>query len=517
MKTTEASHPGRWVLLASIIASSMAFIDSTALNVALSALQKDLHATGIELIWVVNAYVMMLGSLILLGGSLGDHFGRNRIFRIGIIIFTAASFVCGIAPTIGIIIGARVIQGIGGALMVPGSLAIISASFDSETRGQAIGTWSSFSTITTILAPALGGILASAGLWRAVFFINLPLAVIAVYALSKVPETRDEQAPRQLDYPGAALITLALAGLTYGTTSLGNSSGSSDVVPLLALAVGIAALIAFVIVEARSSHPMVPLSLFKERTFSGINLMTLFLYGALSGALFFVPLNLIQIQGYDASIAGLTVLPLSLLVASLSPIVGRLVNRIGPRVLLTVGPILVGIGFILFAVPGVTRGPADYWTAYLPAIIVLGIGMGITVTPLTTGVMSSVPSHESGVASGVNNAVTRAAQGLAVAILGALALTSFMGGVSTRLAKTQIAPEFQQQISLNSSKLGNTDIPQQLNAADRASVTDTIRQSFVDMFRLVTIIGAVMAWISAGIAALLVENRLPSMDEVKPT
>ncbi len=515
MATNGQPHTGRWVLLATIVPSSMVFIDSSALNVALSALQKDLNATGMELLWIINAYVLLLGSLILLGGSLGDHYGRNRIFRIGIVIFSASSFVCGIAPTVGVLIAARAVQGIGGALMVPGSLAIISASFGSEERSKAIGTWASFGSITTILAPALGGILASAGLWRGVFFINLPLAAIAVFALARVPESKDDQASRRLDYPGTVLITLALAGLTYGATGLGQSSDTANPGPFLALIAGFGALIAFVIVEARSDHPMIPLSLFRQRTFSGINLMTLFLYGALSGALFFVPLNLIQVQGYNASVAGLTFLPLSLLLAVLSPLSGRLVSRVGSRVLLTIGPIIVGIGFVLFALPGLTNGPADYWRTYLPAIIALGIGMGITVAPLTTALMSSVPSHESGVASGINNAVTRSAQGLAVAIFGAVALASFAAGLSTRLAQSQLAPAIQQQIRQNSSKLGNTDIPENLDDTSRAEVQQAIRLSFVDTFRLVSYIGAAMAWISAIAAALLVENRLQSLDTEK--
>src|SRR6266851_3611276 len=218
--------------------------------------------------------------------------------------------------------------------------------------------------------------------------------------------------------------------------------------------------------------------------------MTLFLYGALSGALFFVPLNLIQVQGYTASVAGLTFIPLSLILAVLSPLSGRLVSRVGSRVLLTIGPIIVGIGFVLFALPGLTNGPADYWRTYLPAIIVLGIGMGITVAPLTTALMSSVPSHESGVASGINNAVTRSAQGLAIAIFGAVALASFAAGLSTRLAQSQLAPAIQQQIRQNASKLGNTDIPENLDDTSRAEVKQAIRLSFVDTFRLVSYIGA---------------------------
>src|SRR5262245_5184045 len=364
---------GRWVLVATITASSMAFIDGAALNVALDALQRDLRATGVDLIWIINGYLLFLASLILLGGSLGDHYGRKRIFRIGIVLFSSASFVCGISPNTTILIAARMVQGVGGALMVPGSLAIISASFGPDERGKAIGTWSSFATITTLVAPALGGFLAGAGLWRAVFFINIPLALLSLYALTKVPETRDEASPRRLDYPGTVLIALGLAGLTYGTIGLAQSNGASafDPIPLTAVIGGIAAILGFVWVEARSDHPMVPLTLFKQRTFLGTNLDTIFLYGALSGTTLFLPLNLIQVQGYSADLAGLTLLPLLLLLASLSPIMGRLLPRTGPRLPMVLGPVLVGTAFILLSLPGLTNGPADYWTTYFPAIILL--------------------------------------------------------------------------------------------------------------------------------------------------
>ncbi len=508
-KSEPQQNTGRWVLLATITASSMAFIDSSALNVALPALQTDFKADGAQLLWVINAYLLMLASLILLGGSLGDHYGRNRIFRIGIIVFSAASLACGLAPNIGFLIAARVVQGIGGALMVPGSLAILSASFGDEARGQAIGTWSAFGTITTILAPALGGFLAGRGLWRGVFYINLPLAVLAIYALSKVPETKDEEASPQLDYLGTALIIVGLAALTYGTISLGGSSnaGTSNSVPLIALVVGIVALIAFVFVESRIAHPIVPLALFKNRSFSGTNLMTVFLYGALSGALLFLPLNLIQVQGYDAGIAGLTLLPFSIVLAGLSIVTGRLISRVGPRILLTIGPIIVGIAFLLLSRVGLTRGPDDYWTTFFPVVIVFGVGMGITVAPLTTTVMGSVPTHEAGVASGINNALTRSAQGLAVAIMGAVALFSFTNNLSAQLAQRELTPDVQQQIHQNASKLGGTDIPDGLTDAAHTQAKQAIQAAFVDMFQLVTIIGAVLCFLSALAAALLVEGR----------
>src|SRR5579859_5408889 len=271
----------------------MAFIDGSALNVALPALQKDLQATGADLLWVVNGYLLLLASLILIGGSLGDRFGRKQVFRAGIIIFSVSSFVCGISPSIGLLIAARVVQGIGGALMVPGSLAIISATFQGDQKGQAIGIWSAAGTITTIAGPLLGGFLAGAGLWRAVFFINIPLAVLALISLTHVDESRDESASPHLDYAGTVLVILGLAGLTYGALNLSMGGGAASVI---GLSVGVVALVAFVLVEWRSSHPMVNLALFRSRTFSGTNLMTALLYGALSGALFLFPLNLIQVQ-----------------------------------------------------------------------------------------------------------------------------------------------------------------------------------------------------------------------------
>lgn len=517
--TVITMHPdiGRWVLLATITASSMVFIDGAALNVALNALQLDLHASGAQLIWIVNAYVLVLAALILIGGSLGDHFGRNRIFRIGIVIFSASSFVCGISPTVEILIGARAVQGLGGALMVPGSLAIISASFPADKRGQAIGTWSSFGTITTIVAPALGGYLAGAGLWRGVFFINIPLAIVSVFALSRVPETKDEHVSPQFDYPGIALITLGLAGLTYGTIALGqaNSAGTSDPIALAAVIGGIVALGAFVLVEAKSTHPIVPLRLFRNRTFSGTNLMTLFLYGALSGALFFFPLNLIQIQGYDANIAGLAFIPFVLILAALSPLMGRLVSRVGPRLLLTIGPLIVGGGFFVLGQAGLTSGPPAYWTTYFPGIILIGLGMGITVAPLSTAVMGAVSSQEAGIASGVNNAVTRSAQGLAVAIFGALALATFSTNLVNRAAASGVSPANQQQIRQSANKLGNTDIPAGLDVQAQASVKQAIQLSFIDTFRLMMDIGTGLAVLSALAAAALVENRLSAPDRSK--
>ncbi len=321
----------RWILFASILASSMAFIDGSALNVALPSLQADLQASGAQLLWIVNAYLLMLAALILVGGSLGDKLGRKKIFMLGIGLFLLASLACGLAPTIEIMIGARVVQGVGGALMIPGSLAIISASFGDDRRGRAIGTWSAATTLVTIAGPLLGGFLADAGLWRGIFLINIPLGVTALLVLFfKVPESHDEQAAPGIDYLGAGLASLGLAGLTYGFISAPRLGfGAPSVAG--ALLGGATALAAFVFVESRSNHPMMPLQLFRSRTFSGANLLTLFLYGALSVGMFFLSLNLVQAQNYSQSLAGLAFTPFAVLISVLSRLTGGLADRYGPR------------------------------------------------------------------------------------------------------------------------------------------------------------------------------------------
>jgi EmrB/QacA subfamily drug resistance transporter len=496
----------------------MAFIDGTALNVALPALQKELHADGAQLLWIVNAYLLTLAALILLGGSLGDHYGRKRIFTLGIVIFALASLACGLAPTIGFLLIMRVIQGIGGALMVPGSLAIIEATFREDRRGQAIGLWSSFSTLTTIMGPAIGGVLAGAGLWRFVFFINLPLAAVALFALIRVPETRDEDAPRQLDIPGVALVAAGLGLLTFGAIQLGATARSAGQTTgaIVAILAGVVALIAFVFVEARSTHPLVRLDLFRSRVFTGTNVMCVFLYGALSGALFFLPLNLIQIQGYSATIAGLALLPFSIILAILSPIMGRLVDRLGPRIPLTVGPIVVALGFLALALPGITSGPSAYWYTYFPGSILLGLGMGITVTPLTTAVMGSVASSHAGVASGVNNAVTRASQVLALAVLGAIALFVFSAALEAHANDLPLNAQQRQELVQGAGDLGNTPIPPGLGQVAQQKTQNAIDESFVQMFRLISLIAAGMALLAGALAWFIVNPAPASEKKGKP-
>ncbi len=511
MSEGRAGDGGRWVLAATILASSMAFIDGSALNVALPTLQADLGASGADLLWIINGYLLMLAALILVGGSLGDRLGRKRVFMAGIALFMLASLACGLAPSTGFLIVARIVQGIGGALMIPGSLAIISAYFPAEERGRAIGTWSAVATLVTVGGPILGGLLADAGLWRGVFLINLPIGLAALLALHfRVPESRDEESSGPIDVPGALLATLGLAGVTYGFIAAPDLGFGAPQV-LGALLVGCLALAAFLLVEARSAHPMMPLHLFRSNTFSGANLLTLFLYGALSVGTFFLSLNLVQVQGYRPSLAGLAFTPFALLLALLSRWAGGLVDRYGPRLPLMVGPSLAGAAFLLWAFVGMTEGPASYWSTFFPGILLFGLGMGITVAPLTTAVMGSAARHYAGTASGINNAVSRSAGVLAIAIVGALALATFGGALESRTAGLALSAEASVALRAEASQLGGAKVPESVAESNRPAVAQAIREAFVEAFRVVMLLCAALSWLSAVMAGVMVEERLQPM------
>jgi EmrB/QacA subfamily drug resistance transporter len=503
----QTSGKGIWVLAATILGSSMVFIDGTVVNVALPVLQKDLNADATQVQWVVEAYSLFLAALILVGGSLGDLFGRKRIYIIGVGLFTAASSWCGFAPDIYQLIIARAVQGIGGALLTPGSLAIISAYFDAKERGTAIGTWSSFTSITAILGPLLGGFLVQYASWRFVFFINLPLAVLVLFLTTRhVPESRDSADKARLDLPGALFATLGLGALTYGLIQAG-AAGLTDAVVLTALGTGLAALVVFVIIEARTATPMMPLSLFRSHTFAGANLLTLLLYGALGGALYFLPFNLIQVQGFSPSAAGAAILPGILVLAVLSRWAGGLIPRVGAKLPLIIGPSIAGLGFFLFgALPGVG---SNYWTTFFPASLTFGLGMAIAVAPLTTAVMGAVPPQRSGIASGVNNAVSRAAGLLAIAVLGLFVLSTFSASLDHHLDQLNVSPAVRQQLDDQRIKLAAIKLPVGLSDTDTKAIQQAINESFVDGFRLAMFIAAGLALASALCALLLIEGKPP--------
>lgn len=502
-----ASHTGVWVLVATILGSSMAFIDGSVVNVALPVIQRDLNATTADVQWIVETYSLFLAALILVGGSLGDHYGRRRIFATGISIFTLSSIWSGLSPTVLSLIFARAVQGIGAALLVPGSLAIISASFSNEQRGRAIGTWSGFSALTTVVGPVLGGILVQYASWRWVFFLNVPLAAVVLGALFwRVPESRDTEASGGLDWWGALLVTLGLGVLVYGLIEAG-SLGFGTPLVLGALAIGVAALLAFLVLEAHHPDPMLPLTLFRSHTFSGANLLTFLLYGALSGITFFFPFNLIQVQGYTPTFAGAAFVPFVLLMFLLSRWTGGLVHRYGAKLPLVIGPLITAIGFALFALPGITDGPGSYWTTFFPAVLVMGLGMTITVAPLTTAVMRAVEQRHAGIASGINNAVSRTAGLLAIAVFGIVALLVFTSSLESHLATLHLSPGVQYVIDAQRTRLAGITLPKSVSGEVQIALKRAIDESFVSAFRLVALLGAILALLSACSAWLLIERK----------
>ncbi len=488
-----------WILAATILGSSLAFIDSTVVNVALPAIQANFRATVVDVQWVVESYGLLLAALILVGGSLGDLFGRRLIFLVGVSIFAVASAACGAASNIHQLIIARSVQGVGAALLVPGSLAIISASFDEKSRGRAIGTWSGFTAITAAVGPVLGGWLVQHASWRWAFFINLPLAA-AVIAISlwRIPESRSDEAGR-VDWLGALLATIGLGGLVAGFIESANLGWRSPLV-LASLVVGFVCLIALVFFEARVASPMLPLALFESRSFSGANLLTLLLYSALGIFFFLFPLNLIQVQGYSATATGAAILPFILLMFLLSRWSGGLVARYGPRGPLIVGPLIAALGFVLFAVPSVG---GSYWKTFFPAVIVLGFGMAVTVAPLTTVVMNSVTQDRVGAASGINNAVSRVASVLAIAVLGIVMVNAFGHRLNRDLAQS-VPPGVLQQLRAQEIKLAGLPIPPDLDPTTKAAIHESIGDAFVFGFRIVIMICAALSLASAAVARLMI-------------
>ncbi len=490
----------------------MAFIDGTVTNVALPQIQERLGATATDSQWIVESYALFLSALILVGGSLGDHYGRRRIFSLGIIIFTLASVWCGLSTSPEMLILARAVQGVGGAMLVPGSLAIISASFDGDARGKAIGTWSGLSGVTTALGPVLGGFLVENVSWRAAFLINVPLAIAVLLIVARyVPESRDPDA-RKLDILGAALATFGLGGVVFGLITSAEA-GFTDLLVMLSLGLGVAALVGFVVREQQTEEPMMPLSLFRSRNFSGANLLTLLLYAGLGGALYFLPFLLIQVHGYSATAAGSSFLPFTIITFLISRWAGGLVTRFGARLPLMIGPVIAAAGFVLFARPGLG---GSYWTTFFPAIVVLGLGMALVIAPLTTTAMNSVSGSHSGLASGVNNAVSRTAGLLAIPVLGIFVFLVFSGGLDARVQSLDLSTQAQQQLETEKVNLGGAEVPSGVSQATGVKIEHAIHESFLAGFRLAMFIAAGLAVASAVAAAAIMEGKGRTAEAERP-
>jgi EmrB/QacA subfamily drug resistance transporter len=409
---------GRWVLLVTVLGSGLAMLDATVVNIALPTIGRDLDAGLSSLQWVVNAYTLTLAGFLLLGGALGDRYGRRRTFLVGVVWFAGASVLCAAAPSAEALIAARALQGIGAALLTPGSLAIIEASFAPDDRAAAIGAWSGLGGVMTAAGPFIGGWLVESASWRWIFLINLPFAAVVVWVgLRHVPETRNDEAPDRLDVAGAVLTVLGLAGVIGGLTR-GPEAGWTDPVTLLALLGGIGCLVAFVAVERRTPHPLVPLGIFSSTQFTAANLVTFVVYAALAGAFFLLPIQLQTVAGFSPIASGAALLPVTILMLFGSAPAGRLATRIGPRLPMSLGPIVAGVGLLVLS--GID-GSSTYWVNVLPGIVVFGCGLTLTVAPLTATVLGAAPAQFAGVASAVNNDVARTAGLVAIAILPPLA------------------------------------------------------------------------------------------------
>ena len=492
----------RWILAATIIASTMAFSDMTIVNVALPVLQRSLGASFAAAQWVVEIYTLVLSAMILVGGAVGDLFGRRLVFAIGIGVFALASAACGLAPDAATLVAARAVQGFGAALMMPGSLAIISATFPRERHGEAIGLWSSSTGIAMAVAPAFGGWLIDTFSWHAAFLVNLPLAAVALaITLWQVPESRSAHA-RRLDLVGMALAILGLGALTYGLIAAG-AHGFADPMSLGALVAGLALLALFVLAERRVRDPMISMTLFKLPNFGGIQTFTFLLWAALSGTAFFVPFRLIAVQGFAPTEAGLALLPLVVLSALLARWIGKWTDRIDPRVLLVAGALLAGTGFLLLTVPDEN---ARYLLGFLPALICMGLGMGICLVPTTVVAMDAAGQAHVGTASAINNMAARTGGLIAIAVFG-LVLAHGYGAALTPALKSAGLPEAARaSLELQRAKLAGTVVPADLSPAQAAAAHAAIKSAFISGYRWAMGCAGAMAYASALVALRFVRR-----------
>jgi EmrB/QacA subfamily drug resistance transporter len=508
-------HPSSrpWVIAAASLGSGMAFLDSTVMNVALPAVQTNLEVGAREVQWVFGAFAVVLAAFLLLGGTLGDHYGRRRIFVLGATIFAVASAWCALAPSLGQLIAARAVQGAGGALLVPASLAVVGASFEGRQRAKAIGLWGALSGTAMAVGPILGGWLVEDVSWRAAFLITPAMALVAIpIALRHVPESRDPEA-HKLDLIGAAIATIALGGLVYGLIE-SSASGFADPVVLAALLLGAFALSTFVFVERRENDPMLPPSLFRSRNFDGANLVTLLFYMSLTGSLYFVPFLMMQVHGYSALVTGSVFLPFVAMALLLGRLSGYILALFGVKIPLITASLAAALGFALFAVPGVEHG--SYWTSFFPAMVVQGFGMALAITPLTTVALGSVEGKHSGLASGVNNAAARVAAPLAVAVLSVFVYEVFSTSLDTRLDSMKLPGEVRSEMEAAKAHLGAAEAPEGVNANTAAHIERAIDASFVAGFRTVMLICVGLALLSALAAALLVEDRREQVTSREP-
>jgi EmrB/QacA subfamily drug resistance transporter len=503
----------RWVLVATILASVIAYIDESVVNVALPVISKDLATSVAVIQWVINAYTLCLAALLLLGGAAGDQFGRRRVFVIGIAIFAVASVWCAFSPNVTQLIIARAIQGIGAALLIPCSLAIIGAAFREAERGRAIGTWAGFSAIAAAVGPLLGGWIVDHFTWQAIFLVNPFLAAPAIWiAWRHLPESYDPEAPPGIDWPGALLAFAGLGGVAFGLIALPDK-GARDASVVVSLAVGLLFLLAFVWREGRTRSPIMPLGLFRSRTFSGINVLTLLLYGALGGAFFLLPFDLIQVHGYSATLAGAVFLPFTIIVGVLSRWSGGLLDRVGAQVPLIAGPTIAAVGFALLALSGPST---SYWSGFLAPVAIIGLGMAVTVAPLTTTVINAVPGHQTGVASGINNAVASVATLLAIAIFGVVTLYGFDRALARDAQARALSSNVRQAIE---SARGTFVIDRSLLAplgADRQLAEAVVRESLAEGIGMAMLLAAALALASAAAAAFTVRPRQRPQTVTRP-